>query len=277
MSSKVGARRIKNSGEQESLGRRSSVIERDRNVPDERLQTAAMEYSADVTVCLLVSRPRVHERLIQRSEPGHRAERQVLMVDASGPRTLELIEQLMRDPAAEAMSHAPGAAELSDLAEKMSGEWLQSRPMRHPAPGSVPITGGARPMDLGRDGSTDLRRKLLDRAVPLLRNEKSGRLNASSIAHFFGLTVAEVARLIDRPVSTVHKTPDAPSLQSALLAFERAAAMLLRLGGSEEAARFWLNVPNHELSDRCPIDVIHERKIEVLVDLLEDAWPGAAS
>lgn len=84
----------------------------------------------------------------------------------------------------------------------------------------------------------------LPHLVERLHNPANGQLDAKKVADFFGLTVAEIARLVGRGVSTVHKTPSAPTLQESLRRFESVASGLLRLTGSDSRARMWLNASN---------------------------------
>ena len=93
----------------------------------------------------------------------------------------------------------------------------------------------------------------------------------------FGLSVSEIARVLKRKVSTVHKTPDAVGLQQELAVFERIAAALWHLAGSTEGARIWLNAPNPELEDETPANLIRAGEADVIAELLEDVLMGQPS
>lgn len=109
--------------------------------------------------------------------------------------------------------------------------------------------------------------------VPDLRN-RTGRLDARKVAVLFGIPLAEVARIAGRQLSTVHKTPASPSLQQPLSLFERIAAALLPLAGSEEGLRMWLNAPNRDLAGHAPIALLSQGQGEIVAELLEDALVG---
>jgi hypothetical protein len=121
--------------------------------------------------------------------------------------------------------------------------------------------------------SDELRQRLFAHIVPELRSNRSQRLDARQVTDFFGLTLADVARVLGRPPSSVHRTPDAPSLQEGLEIFERMASALLKLAGSWELARLWLNARNAAL-DMAPIDAIRQGHGRVVIGLLEDALMG---
>lgn len=112
-----------------------------------------------------------------------------------------------------------------------------------------------------------------------LHDPTSGRLDALRVATFFGLKFAELARLLGPTAQSVspqamHKTPDSPALQGALVVFARAARALLTLFETAAAARMWLNAPNPELDGARPVELLRKKKARVVVDLLEDALLG---
>jgi hypothetical protein len=103
----------------------------------------------------------------------------------------------------------------------------------------------------------------------------SGRLSARRVAEAFGLTLAQLAAAIGKARQTVWKTDDAEALQPRLFPFERIAR--LRAGLSESDFRSWLNMPNEQLDERTPIDVVRSGKAEVVADLAEDMLTGSPS
>lgn len=111
-------------------------------------------------------------------------------------------------------------------------------------------------------------------ATAPLRSE-SGRLSAQRVADLFGLSVAELARLLGRSRQAVSKTDDARSLQEGLASFARVAR--LRVVLSEEDFRAWLNLPNEQLDGRSPLALIHDGAVEVVADLAEDMLAGSPS
>lgn len=114
--------------------------------------------------------------------------------------------------------------------------------------------------------------KSVVRATSDLRTD-SGRLSAFRVANVFGLSVAEVAKLLGSSRQAVSKTLDAPSLQDGLRLFERIAR--LRTVLQPEDFRKWLNMPRPDLGDRSPLDVVRARKAAAVADLVEDMLTGA--
>jgi hypothetical protein len=110
--------------------------------------------------------------------------------------------------------------------------------------------------------------------APELHDPESGRLDARRVSAHFGLPLAEVARVLGRGVATVHKTPDAPSLQSGLALFERVAVSLRRLAGPPDNWRIWLNATNPDLGGETPLFFIRNGKGQIVAELLEDALFG---
>src|SRR6266849_1810549 len=84
----------------------------------------------------------------------------------------------------------------------------------------------------------------------------SGRLSAQKISEALGLSGAELARPIGRKRQTVAKTDDAKSLQAALWPFERIARLRSVLPTAD--FRSWLNMPNEQLDELSPLDVIRQ-------------------
>jgi len=91
------------------------------------------------------------------------------------------------------------------------------------------------------------------------------------------MSLAGVARLLDRSPQAVHKTPQAPGLQDGLSVLVRIATALTTLFGSSQNARVWLNAPHPDLDKARPIELLKKRKAQVVADLLEDALLGHPS
>jgi len=107
-----------------------------------------------------------------------------------------------------------------------------------------------------------------------LHESKSGRLDANAVAAFFDLTTAELARLLNRGVSTVHKTPTSQGLQEELRPFELVASGLLRLTGSRETAKMWLHAANPALDRHAPIELLRLGKVRELSEFVQDLHEG---
>jgi uncharacterized protein (DUF2384 family) len=119
--------------------------------------------------------------------------------------------------------------------------------------------------------------ELAGHTLPELHHATSARVDARRVASFFGLSLAELARLLDRSPQAVHKTPDAPALQERLSVLVRIATALTTLFGTPQNARVWLNAPNPDLDKARPIELVKKRKAEVVAELLEDALLGHPS
>jgi DNA-binding response OmpR family regulator len=116
-------------------------------------------------------------------------------------------------------------------------------------------------------------RGVLQHTVPALR-AGNGRLDARAISTLFGLSLAALSRALGRSEQSVHKTPTAVSLQEGLRLYERIAAALLRLVGTEEGLRIWMNAPNAELEGRTPLSVVLGGQGDVVAEMLEDMLAG---
>jgi CheY-like chemotaxis protein len=110
--------------------------------------------------------------------------------------------------------------------------------------------------------------------VEKLHEQDGGLLDARSIADFYGLTLADMARVLGRGVSTVHKTPSSSSLQDGLRPFETIASAILRLTGSERRARMWLQSANPALQAHAPIELIRRGRVAELGSFVQDLLEG---
>ncbi len=102
----------------------------------------------------------------------------------------------------------------------------------------------------------------------------SGRLSAESIAELFGISESELARLVGRSPQSLWKTPDAESLQDQLTYFEKIGRLRLVLK-TREKFRKWLHTANPRLADRRPIELIRQKRWQVLADLVDDILVGS--
>lgn len=109
---------------------------------------------------------------------------------------------------------------------------------------------------------------------PALHNPKTARIDAKLIAGFFQLPLAKIAKSLNSSPKTVHKTPDAVSLQEGLSVLLRIACALMDMFGLENDARVWLNTPCSGLDNTPPMEFIKQGQSEVIADLLEDLLLG---
>ncbi|HEU0049121.1 MAG TPA: response regulator [Nitrososphaera sp.] len=114
----------------------------------------------------------------------------------------------------------------------------------------------------------------LPHLIERLHDKKTGHLDAKRISEFFDLTLSELARIIRRGISAVHKSPAALSLQEPLRPFEAIASGLMRLTGSEKRARMWLHASNPALEGHAPIEWLRNGRVSALAGFIQDLLEG---
>jgi hypothetical protein len=118
---------------------------------------------------------------------------------------------------------------------------------------------------------------LLDVPLTELHNPDSGRIDASRVAEFLGVALPQVAAAVGAGYATVHKTPDASSLQKGLGPIKRSLALLSRATRNRRDARAWLNSPHPDLEEKTPLEVMLSGHADAVVTLLENAIAGLPS
>ncbi len=113
----------------------------------------------------------------------------------------------------------------------------------------------------------------LQHTVPTL-HASNGRLDAQKVSALYSISLASLARALGRSEQSVHKTPTSPRIQPALRVYERIAAMLIRLTGSEIGMRTWMQASNPELEGETPLGLLLNGEGEVVADLLEGVLCG---
>jgi len=118
----------------------------------------------------------------------------------------------------------------------------------------------------------------LDRVKEVLRSTEdlrvaNGNLSAESIAKAFGVSLSQLADWLGRTRQALNKTPDADSLQNQLSFFERVAR--LRAVIPSDGFQKWLRIPNPELDDKTPLDLLANTERQVVADLVDDMLTGA--
>lgn len=108
-----------------------------------------------------------------------------------------------------------------------------------------------------------------------LHHHESGRLDASLVARFMGISLKTMAEALGRSYRAVHKTPHSVSLQSDLQILRRIVELLLSLVGSRQAACAWLNTPSPDLAGETPLGLIKSGRADSVRDLLENVASGA--
>jgi hypothetical protein len=101
----------------------------------------------------------------------------------------------------------------------------------------------------------------------------NGKLSAEAVADAFGLKLSQLARWLGRTRQALNKTPDADSLQDELAFFERVARLRAVLPKGEFLK--WLRMPNAELEDKKPLEVLASGQRQIMADLVDDMLTGA--
>lgn len=114
---------------------------------------------------------------------------------------------------------------------------------------------------------------VLQHTIPYLHAD-NGRLDAREVSALFGISLAALARALGRSEQAVHKTPTAASIQPELNIYERVAAILLHLIGSDSGLRTWMQSSNPELENERPMTLLLNGEGKVIVDLLESVLHG---
>lgn len=100
-----------------------------------------------------------------------------------------------------------------------------------------------------------------------------GKLSATAVASAFGLSLSQLASGLGRTRQALSKTPDAGSLQDQLGFFERVAR--LRTVLPKAAFLKWLRMPNTELDEKRPLELLASGERQVVADLVDDMLTGA--
>ena len=123
--------------------------------------------------------------------------------------------------------------------------------------------------------STQTQRRI---AVPLSElHGASGRIDAAKLARFLGIPLAQLADGLQAKYPSVHKTPDASSLQDALGPIKRTLELITAATLDKKEALAWLNNPHPDLEGQTPISVILRGQADAVVTLLENAIDGIPS
>ncbi len=101
----------------------------------------------------------------------------------------------------------------------------------------------------------------------------NGRLSAERIAPAFGISLNQLATWLGRSRQAISKTPAADSIQDELSFFERVAR--LRSVLSPGAFRKWLRMPNSQIDDKTPLELLAAGERQVMADLVDDMLTGA--
>ena len=119
--------------------------------------------------------------------------------------------------------------------------------------------------------------RVASHVLPELHDRATGRLSASRIAEFLGVSLSSLSELSDLSLAGLHKSPASLSLQPVLVPIARSLTILMQLLGTRENVRTWMNSPHPDLGGRTPISVILEGKGRAVSDMLEASLGGQLS
>jgi CheY-like chemotaxis protein len=122
-----------------------------------------------------------------------------------------------------------------------------------------------------------LPQRVASHVIPELHDPSTGRLSASRIAEFLGISLSRFSGIAELSVAGLHKSPASLSLQDVLAPIARSLTILMQLLGTRETVRTWMNSPHPDLGGRTPISVILEGKGRTVSDLLEASLEGQPS
>jgi hypothetical protein len=103
---------------------------------------------------------------------------------------------------------------------------------------------------------------------------ENGNLSADKVARAFGIRVSDLAERLGRSRQALAKTPDADSVQDDLISFERVARLRALVGKPEDFLK-WLRMPNAQLDNQKPLDLMAGERCQIVVNLVEDMLTGA--
>lgn len=109
------------------------------------------------------------------------------------------------------------------------------------------------------------------------RSPQNGKLDAERVACAFGLTMKELAQIVQRDQSGLKKHPTSDSLQASLLALDELGLHLREVFGSLEVGRMWLRAPNPVLDGQAPLRYLLNGQPVAVQRLLRLAETGVPS
>ncbi len=114
--------------------------------------------------------------------------------------------------------------------------------------------------------------------VPLTElHGPSGRLSAAAIAKYLDVPLSEIAKTLHMNYTALHKTPDSPSAQPALVMLKRILVILTEMLGPQKIVRAWLNSPHPNLGHRSPLATMLAGQADAVLGMLENALAGVPS
>lgn len=119
---------------------------------------------------------------------------------------------------------------------------------------------------------------LLKHTVKEAHDPRTGLVDAKRFAAVTGITIAEMAKILERTPRGLQKNPTAPTLQEKLSRMITLyVALLDTFDRSDEYVRIWLRAPHPDLGNRTPISCLeagHLDVVESLVRAMESGQPS---
>jgi hypothetical protein len=107
-----------------------------------------------------------------------------------------------------------------------------------------------------------------------VHNPQSGRIDAKRVASFLGIPLRRLTEALGLAYGTVHKTPDASSIQATLRPLAQIVELLNELSARPQDIKVWLNRPLPELEGDSPLATILAGEAEAVETLLWNAREG---
>lgn len=101
-----------------------------------------------------------------------------------------------------------------------------------------------------------------------------GRYDARKVAEYMGLSLRDVARLLQRDVSVLSRNGDTERLQAGLRPIVIVLDLISSTDAPPHAIRTWLRSPIPGLGYRVPLEMIREGQTEELIDTLTRVVEG---
>lgn len=101
--------------------------------------------------------------------------------------------------------------------------------------------------------------------VPQLHEPEGQNLDAKRVAEYLGITIEEMAQILDTNRSTLTRHPATAKLQDKLGVLAGIIASVQgELEGNQELTRMWFRTGNRRLAGQTPLQILKEGKLEVL-------------
>jgi hypothetical protein len=119
---------------------------------------------------------------------------------------------------------------------------------------------------------------LLRHTVKEAHDPKTGFVDAVRFANVMGITLPEMAKIVNRTPRGLQKNPASVKLQEKLTRLMPIYIGLLdRFDRSDEYVRIWLRAPHPDLGNRTPLSCLEQGHVEVVESLVRAMESGQPS